>query len=148
MIKGLSTDINNIMVIIGNEKTPLNISVSNGLWIGFEIEKDIKDLADYSFDLSDLRIEKPKFTSNAKIEKLVEGLVCAELDLHDLGEFEIEGKLYYQIKDLEDGNYLAIDGKGKVYTLHHDPFEITLINDSIKTFVEAVNTGEVNLTDF
>lgn len=42
------------------------------------------------------------------------------LELEDTFEIEIDNKLYYTILDMEDGNYIAIDKKGKVYRLIHD----------------------------
>lgn len=62
-----------------------------------------------------LHKDKSKFAKDSKIEKLVHGLSSTNLDLSDLSEFEVDGKLNYQIKDLEDGNYIAIDNKGQVF---------------------------------
>ena len=86
--------------------------------------------------------------SDSKIEKLISGLTSDQLDLTNLGELEVDGKLYYQIKDLEDGNYIGIDNKGKVYGLIHDPFKIDLINKSIKQFVEDLNNGSFDLRKY
>ncbi len=56
--------------------------------------------------------------------------------------------MVYQIKDLEDGNYIAIDKKGQVFVLIHDPFKIELINKSIKIFVDDVNEGRFNFEKY
>lgn len=58
-----------------------------------------------------------------------------------LGEFDIDGNTYYQIKDLEDGNYIAIDRKGQVFGIIHDPYKIKMISKSVQQFVDDVNNG-------
>lgn len=42
------------------------------------------------------------------------------LDLEDTFEIEIEERFYYPILDFENGNYIAVDKKGKIYRLNHD----------------------------
>jgi len=141
MIKGKQFELQNILVIQNSNRFPLNLTVYEGLWVGLEIEKNVSDFTNFHFDLSQLRKDKSKFAVDSKIEKLVSGLSSTNLDLYNLNEFEVGGKCYYQIKDLEDGNYIAIDNKGQVFGLIHDPYKIELINKSIKQFVDDVNNG-------
>jgi hypothetical protein len=42
------------------------------------------------------------------------------LDIENAFEIEIDGRLFYTILDMEDGNYMAIDKEGKIYRLNHD----------------------------
>ena len=128
MVKGKQFHLENILIKQKAQTYPLNMTIYDGLWIGFEFEKKISDFADFQIDLSSIRKNKNKFTKDKKIEKLIHGLKCDLLDLNNLGEFELDNKLYYQIKDLDDGNYLAIDRNGQVYGLIHDPYKIELIN--------------------
>lgn len=141
MTKGMQFELENIIIKQGGQAYPLNITIHEGLWIGFEIEKNILNFNDFQIDLSSFKKNKSKFAVNPKIEKLVSGLTCEQLDLTNLGEFDIDGKTYYQIKDLEDGNYIAIDNMGKVFGLIHDPYKIELINKSVRQFVDDVNGG-------
>jgi hypothetical protein len=46
------------------------------------------------------------------------------LELTYTFEIELDGKLFYTILDMEDGNYIAVDKKGNVYRLIHDHEEI------------------------
>lgn len=141
MVKGKQFELKNILVIQDSNSLTLNLIVYDGVWAGFEIEKNILDFTDFYFDLSRLFKDKSNFAKNSKVKRLVSGLSSPNLDLNDLSEFEVDGKYYYQIKDLEDGNYIAIDNKGKVFRLIHDPFQIELINKSITQFVADVNKG-------
>lgn len=148
IIKGKQFELENILIIENGQAFSLNITVHEGLWIGFEIEKNILDFNKYQIDLSSFKKSKSKFAADAKIEKFVSGLTCEQLDLTNLGEFEIDGKIYYQIKDLEDGNYIVIDKKGQVFGQIHDPYKIELINISVKQFVDDVNSGKFDFDKY
>lgn len=141
MTKGKHFELENIIIKQDGQAYQLNITIHEGLWIGFEIEKNILEFNNFQIDLSSFKKSKSKFAPDTKIEKLVSGLTCEQLDLTNLGEFDVEGKTYYQIKDLEDGNYIAIDNKGQVFGLIHDPYKIELINKSVRQFVGDVNGG-------
>ncbi len=141
MIKGKHFELGNILIKQDGQAFPLNITVHEGLWIGFEFEKNILDFNSFQVDLSSFKKDKSKFTTDTKIERHVSGLTCEQLDLTNLGEFDIDGKTFYQIKDFEDGNYIAIDNKGQVFGLIHDPYKIELINKSVRQFVDDVNGG-------
>jgi hypothetical protein len=99
------------------------------------------EFKNFQIDLSSFKKSKIKFAANTKIEKLVADLTCEQLDLSDLSELEIDGKTFFQIKDLEDGSFIVIDNKGQVFGLIHDPYKIEFINKSIKLFVDDVNNG-------
>ena len=148
MIKGKHFELENIIIKQNEQIYHLNITIDDGLWIGFEIQKNILDFNNFQIDLSALKKTKSKFFTDNKIEKLVNGLTCEQLDLTNLDDFEVDGNLYYQIKDLENGNYIAIDNKGKVFGLIHDPYSIELINKSVKQFVDDVNNGTFNFDKY
>ena len=148
MVKGGNFEIKNIQIISDGQQYPLDLTIYQGLWIGFDTPKNIKDFKNYQFDTSKVEKAKSKFAADDKIKKLVKGLRSNELNLDDLSEMELEGKNYYQIRDLEDGNYIAIDSKGQVFGLTHDPFKIELLNKSVEGFVESVNSGEFNFERF
>lgn len=141
MSKGKQFELENIIIKQDGQEYQLNITIHEGLWIGFEIEKNILDFNNFQIDLSSFKKSKSKFAADTKIKKLLSGLICEQLDLTDLGEFDIDSKIYYQIKDLEDGNYIAIDNKGQVFGLMHDPYKIKLINKSVSQFVDDLNGG-------
>ena len=148
MIKGKQFELKDIIIKQDGQVYPLNITIHDGLWIGFEIQKSIFDFNNFLVDLSTFKKTKSNFSAETKIEKLVSGLTCEQLELTNLSEFEIDGKLYYQIKDLKDGNYIAIDNKGKVFGLIHDPYKIELINKSVRKFVGDVNNGMFNFDKY
>lgn len=145
MIKGLEFKVNNIQITEGGNSYNFSFIVSDGLFCGFEFEKDITKLKDYQIDVSQL---KEVLSQNDKLSKIVGNLKSEQLELKNLSEIEVNEKTYYQIKDLEDGNYLCIDSDGKVFGLIHDPYEIELVNNSLKHFVETVNSGQFNFDKY
>jgi hypothetical protein len=67
-----------------------------------------------------LKIENP---DQKTAETILKSLTKEQLELLELDytfEIEFDEKLFYTILDMEDGNYVAVDKKGKVYRLNHD----------------------------
>ncbi len=141
MAKGVQFELEDIFIKQGDRAYRLNITIYDGLWTGYEIERNILEFKEFQIDVSILKKNGSKFAPEARIMTLVQGLTSEHLNLSELSELEVKGTLYYQIKDLEDGDYLAIDEKGQVFGLVHDPYKIQRISGSVREFVADVNTG-------
>lgn len=76
------------------------------------IKKDIS--------IRNIKIQNPDSKTVSKILSFLKKEQLELLDLEDTFEIEIDEKFYYPIIDMENGNYIAIDKKGKVYGLNHD----------------------------
>jgi hypothetical protein len=139
MTKGKQFELENIIIQQDGKAYTLNLTIHEGLLVGFEFPKNIKEFNNFQVDISSIIKNKSMFSADTEIVKLVSGLTSEQLDLINLSEIEIDGKIYYQIKDLEDGNYIVIDNKGRVFGLIHDPYKIELINKSVRQFVDDVN---------
>jgi len=137
--KGKQFKLKNIIINQDGKEYTLNLTIHDGLLIGFEFSKNINEFVGFHIDISTIIKDEKVFSANTEIEKLVLGLKSEQLDLKSLSEIEIDDKIYYEIKDLEDGNYIAIDNKGRVFGLIHDPYKIELINKNVRQFVEDVN---------
>jgi len=141
MKKGLHFDLEHIIIRQDGQAFPLHINVYEGLWIGFEFQKSISDFTNFQIDVSLMKKREGRDVTDKKTAKLVSGLLSEHLDLNNLSPIKIENKTYYQIKDLGDGNYLAIDEQRQVFGLIHDPYKIELIHTSVAQFVADVNNG-------
>lgn len=148
MTKGKQFEIENIHIFENGNVHKLKLTIYEGLWIGFEIDKNIIDFKNFNFDTTNIKKVTSRFEPDKKIKKLVEGLKSDKLELYNLSEIEIEGKVFYQIKDLEDGNYIGIDNTGSVFGLIHDPYKIEKIYDSVGSFVEDVNIGNFDFEKY
>lgn len=142
MVKGKDFRLENIRIVTDDHTYDMHLSIYSGLWIAFELEPRIKDLRNYRVDVSHLKYVANSKRGGKAIQKLLKNLHSEQLDLSDLAQIELDGTIYYQIRDLQDGNYLAMDGQGRVFGLMHDPFKIELISGSIRQFVKEINSGE------
>ena len=82
----------------------------------FDLNRIQKD----EFELEHLKMENP---DQKIVVKALKSLTKEQLELLELDytfEIELDEKLFYTILDMEDGNYIAVDKKGKIYRLNHD----------------------------
>lgn len=118
------------------KKEKIIFSFLEGMFIGFFLE-DVK-FENYvlsQYDTSNL-IEKHFKNDNEKEELLkiirkVDKQKESQFDLEDTFKIELPEGDFYTIKNLGDGNYLAVDTQGVVYELLHDPYSVTKKADSI-----------------
>ena len=104
--------------------TGLSIYITHGLVFGYKFESDFT----FSPRLSSIDV------TNARVEFLdpvipeVKELLPPELidaiNWSDVYEIELDGRLYYHLKDTEDGDFIALDEQGNTFEITHDPFEI------------------------
>jgi hypothetical protein len=113
------------------ELTPLKLTYSFDSLSNIEIESPEKFHRNYDLnhvrvgeiELEHLPTENPEREIAEKALKTLTKEQKELLELEDAFEIEIEGKLYYTILDMEDGNYIAVDKEGKIYRLNHDHAE-------------------------
>ena len=127
-----------------NEFVRLPITVTHDLIGTVEIDKPSDIWKNY--DLTDIKVNEVnrtelKFTNEdekklKKILKAIDEDLKKKIGVDDTFEIELDGKRYYTILDMEDGNYIAVNSRGQVYRLHHDSdVQAILINKSIKDFL-------------
>ncbi|WP_454047541.1 hypothetical protein [Chryseobacterium sp. Marseille-Q8038] len=121
------------------KKEKIVLSFLEGLFIGFFLE-DIK-FENYilnEYDTSNLR-EKHFKNDNDKVELLeiigkLDKQKEAKFDIEDTFKIELPEGDFYTIKNLKDGNYLAVDKKGIVYELIHDPYSVIKKAENIHVY--------------
>ena len=101
---------------------------------------DLNKIQKNEIKLEILKMENP----DQKIaEKALKSLTKEQIGLLELEytfEIELDEKLFYTILDMEDGNYIAVDKKGKIYRLNHDHEErVKLIANKPADFFEIYN---------
>jgi len=62
----------------------------------------------------------------------------------DKYEVELADKMYYHLFDMEDGDFIGIDKKKKVYEITHDPYEATLVDNNLLTFLKSWEDNNLN----
>jgi hypothetical protein len=81
---------------------------------------DLNRIQKGEIELEHLKMENPE---QKTAEKALNSLTKEQLELLELDytfEIELDEKQFYTILDMEDGNYIAVDKKGKIYRLNHD----------------------------
>lgn len=98
---------------------------------------DLNKIQKNSIELEHLKLENP---DRKNAEKALKSLTKEQMELLELDntfEIEFNEKLFYTILDMEDGNYVAVDNKGKIYRLNHDHEELVkLIANNPTDFFE------------
>lgn len=59
------------------------------------------------------------------------------INLSEVYKVELEGKKYYHLKDLEDGDFIGIDAKKRVYKFTHDPYEIKFLGVDLRSVLNG-----------
>ncbi len=109
---------------------------------------DLKQIQKSKIELKYLKIENP---DQKATEKILKSLSKDQIDLLELDytfEIEFDKKLFYTILDMEDGNYIAVDKKGKIYRLNHNQEEqVKLIANKPTDFFEFYSGQKSELED-
>ncbi|WP_395377283.1 hypothetical protein [Marinicella sp. W31] len=129
----------------------VEIHLLEGMIAGFFLDTDYKDL-----DLSKIEVQllKEKTFKNEDKELVKEILgeiddeTASILDINSSFKIEIEEGDFYTLKELGDGNYLAMNQAGMIYGLFHDPYDVDLIFDSVRDFINAQQTGMFNIEKY
>lgn len=110
---------------IAGKYTDFYIHLMHGLVAGYStpFKKKIKP------DIEKIKIENfmREFVKNNGLTDIAFMFTTAELGLinsSDVYKIELNGKTYYHLKDLEDGDFIGMDLDKKIYQIKHDPFEI------------------------
>lgn len=114
------------------EFVEIEIFISHGLIMGYSIPQKLK----IKPDLTKIKVDnfKRTFFDNADFQKISHLLGKKEISLinpSDVYEVILNGKSFFNIKNLEDGNFIGIDLEKHVYVITHDPFEIKLLNKDL-----------------
>lgn len=142
--KGRSFVIKGILV---NDKSlqkfvPVNLIVAYGILLGYSIpqannfEPDLEKIVLTSISLD--------FFGEGTFDKIRSILSQEELKWispSDVYEVEINDTCYYHLKDLEDGDFIAIDVDKNVFKVTHDPFELERVSDDLDQILSSVFNG-------
>ncbi|WP_103072487.1 fibroblast growth factor [Aquimarina sediminis] len=129
----------------------VELHILEGMLAGFRLESDYGDL---DLDKIDIQNIKEKHFNNQdkddliKILKIEDEKLLKFIDLENTFKIEIDEGDFYVIKDLEDGNYLAMDKKGAVYGMIHDPYEIEKLYNTKESFFNDLELGKFNIEEY
>ena len=123
------------------EYVEVQLFISFGTIIGYYFNSKYSSIDWHKVCLNTLEENTYANHSNGKkniIQMFLQKLSLEEqkkIDIGDINELEIGGKIYYTIKNLDDGDYIAINNAGEVFSITHSPFEIKKLSTSIGAFL-------------
>ncbi len=108
------------------------IDKPNDFWKFYEVDT----LKIVNFGKTEIPILNDDEEKLRKILSSVEQNQSQKIVIEDTFEIELNGKIFYAIVDMEDGNYIVVNKKGQVFRLNHDSNEqIRIIGKSINNFL-------------
>jgi len=124
---------------ISNRYLELNVHIDYGIMIGFWVPASRK----FKFDSSKIDIGKQYIyyfeNEDFKELKSIIGAKQAELlNESDVNKVLLNGKDYFAIGEVEDGQYIVIDLDGKVYYASYQPFTLRLIENPLNEVLNSL----------
>jgi hypothetical protein len=122
-----------------DDKVNVQLLVSYGVLVGCFIKKTIKS---FTIDLESIDMDnvKEKYIMDESTWKSRKKLFSEEelryINLEEVNEVEFNGKIYYSIFELEDGDFIGMDKKKHLYEITHDPYEITPIKETLIEYIK------------
>lgn len=122
------------------QSVQIEVYTSNGLMSGFFVSDNLESIDPSTIATESLYV---KHSRNDDIKEFSELFLRIQpysksLDLSDSFRITVQGKDFFTVKALGDGNYLAIDKGGCLYELTHDPFSIRIKYATINSFLESL----------
>lgn len=116
-----------------NQYINIEIHISHGLIMGYSTPTH----SEFELDVSKVKLDgfKKDYWYNNEYLTIKSILSPDELSLinpNDVYEVQLEGRIYYHLQDIEDGDFIGIDKEKNVYKFVHSPFEIIKLTDSIE----------------
>lgn len=124
--------------LLFRDNLPEGLQIGNNSFHPDELDLESVQLNDFQEQTLDLR--------PVKLKQILAGLPVTLREQIEPGcseELELEGKFYYSILDLEDGNCIAVDDHYHLYSLVHDAkppvFEMEM---ELEDFAELLSSGK------
>lgn len=121
-----------------NEYVEIYVDIVYGIIFGYHVD---------SLNIDRLDIDKIK-TSNYRIvyyddndeyKKLLTLNERKQIAPNDFYEIELNGKTFFHIKDLEDGDFIAINKSKQLFKITHDPFEIIELQEDLQFILSSID---------
>lgn len=124
---GKSFKISNIKVkdLLSGQNLNIDIYFAYGIILGYAMDKKISK---YKFDIKGIDISAIKKIyvgeNHPEILSLLTQQERNNINESDIYITTLNGKDYYHLKELEDGDFVGMDVDNNIYLITHHPFEI------------------------
>jgi hypothetical protein len=103
---------------------------AHNIFCGYVFSSPVQDrrhITDYLVDISLINEGKIGENEFESIKQLFSNEELERINKNDIYSSNINGVLYYHIKELDDGNFIGINIDNNIYKISHDPFEVILL---------------------
>jgi hypothetical protein len=73
----------------------------------------------------------------ARIKPILDKADMAMVNPNDVYEVILDGRSYFHLKDLEDGDFIGISEDKKVYKITHDPYNLEELSEPLSTILKS-----------
>ncbi|QSW89378.1 MULTISPECIES: hypothetical protein [Flavobacterium] len=136
-----------------NKFEEIEILIQDNLVSGLKIQNSHYHLNEFklsSIDNTSFSISHFEFPPN-DIDYFYDNLdnqLKEKLNYNELFDIDYNGRTFYVIYDLEDGNYIAVDKNHSVYSLVHDARPaIQKMNTTFLQILNEIETNQFNIND-
>ncbi|WP_417369462.1 hypothetical protein [Flavobacterium beibuense] len=131
----------------------LEIYIMSGMVSGYVLHTNTKktEIDSTKIDVSNVKKVKIGNKDTEALQNILGNIpneISSMLDIQNTFEIETSKGDLYTIKDLENGNYIAIDKNSVIYGLIHNPYEVEELFNNKETFFDALKSGVFNFTDY
>lgn len=122
------------------DKVSVDLYISEGLIVGYKTSADVKEIDISTIDFTEIWEKHFLNKDYTEIESIISSVSKDQVKklnmIKNTFRIEINGTTYYPIHENGDGNYFAIDKKGLVFKLTHDPFEARMLYNNVLELLE------------
>jgi hypothetical protein len=112
-------------------------------------EYDLSNVRVSALTSEPLKVDDSEQKTLLRILKNIHEDIKEKIEVDDTFEIELDEKKYYTIFDMEDGNYLAVDSKGRVYRLIHDhEIPAKMIFENVNELMKEFNDDKINFVKY
>jgi len=105
--------------------TEVQIYIANGLITGYSTPQANNFLPDIDcIVVTNAKTIAMDTTDFDKIKSLLNDAELKLINASNVYEIDLLGKVYYHLKDIEDGNFIGMDMEKRIYKVTCNPFEI------------------------
>ncbi|MBS1636151.1 MAG: hypothetical protein JST26_09560 [Bacteroidetes bacterium] len=120
---------------ISKDYIAAEIYIGFGLVAGYSLGNQKEKIDCNRINISKLEIESLDEYEFDVLNTLLSGEEIGLINPSEFYEVKLEGKLFYHIMDIADGDFIAIDSEKHVYKVTQDPYEIKQLNQSLKEVI-------------
>lgn len=130
--------IKNIKAKTNSSSVDIELHILQGMLVGFYLPTNLDEVILETIDTEKCFekkfIEKDREKTKGLIKNLINNKCYEKLDIGSSFKIELPEGFFYTIKDLDNGNYIALNETGEVYLLEYNPYLIKKIHNNIEEY--------------